>query len=188
MENQVPISDEDVRKKLQELNDPHCIDKGAKLQELCRILWAALEGGYKPEIREIDAFIALLMTDDNFLLAELVVPELRQTTHANIDNEFKRRIMSSTVLLREHSNKMRNVNWERLRQEQPLYSAEKDALHEAEMRRASILIFNNGTPDNDRRCAIRTWLEAYPHDSMTSSSLPYHPRHDCNDESVEIRK
>jgi hypothetical protein len=181
------LDDNAIRERLKELEDPQSKDRSAKFQELCESLWNGLDHGTQLNVHDVDAFTALLMNEDDLLLAELVIPELRKDARTTPDNELKLRIISHTATARKRSWQNRSMNWEELDRRQPLYRAEKDALQEGEMHRAGVLVFNNGTINKDQRDALRTWLAAYPRASPPPLAFPSHaqPENNGNTDSPE---
>ncbi|KAG9693646.1 hypothetical protein KCU95_g3197, partial [Aureobasidium melanogenum] len=158
------MSDATFARLLSEVQEqPRCDDWGAKLQHVCDTLWSALDDkADDPGLA--DTLIAMLQQEDAFALARLVIPELR-SKEPLVDSLLKQKVIDRTA-----SQRMAALSLEATQQsdfDTNLYSEEKEVFTEAEMYRASLLLYGSAAFDNVEEQEIIQWLAQRPKKSTS---------------------
>jgi hypothetical protein len=153
----------ELQKLLRDLAEiPRCDDWGAKLQWACETLWNVLgtDRDYPNSSVMIDQLISLLNNPDAMEIARLVIPELR--THANVklNDPSKQKIIDGTMERRSTLTKIETTKQDDF--DDPLYKAEKQSFSEAEMYRASLLLYGSAAFDEVQEKEILEWLSKRP--------------------------
>lgn len=135
-------------------------DWGAKLEHFCETFWIHLDENASPPQEVINAFIDVLLKEESFAVVRLVIPEFRGELSVKFENEIKQRVMDHTAHLRaEQTNAEKTTP---LSFNDPLYRAEKEIFHEAEMYRAGLLLYYQGNLSETERGEIQKWWAARP--------------------------
>lgn len=153
--------------KLQQLLDdltaePRCDDWGAKFQWACETLWNDLGTGKSSPNSSImvDQLISLMSKPDAMELARLVIPELRAHADMKLSDPSQQKIIDCTTQHRSTFTKIETTRQEDF--DNPLYKAEKQAFSEAEMYRASLLLYGSAAFDEVQEKEILEWLSNRP--------------------------
>jgi hypothetical protein len=155
--------DQRLRTRFQEIvHREKCDDWGAKLQDLCETFWTLLDNDNDIAPTYMDLFVDILLRESNFALARLVIPEFRNQLGESLENYHKQQIMERTMHIRAKLTIVETTNQADFDKDQPLYRAEKDIFAEAEMYRASLLLYNHGKQNTEERENMRRWLAARP--------------------------
>lgn len=153
--------DEQLLARFEEVLQPEgCDDWGAKLQDLCESFWEFLEQDNDILPQYVDAFVNVLLREESFALVRLVIPEFRSEPAAKLENHHKQQIMVRTTHIRAKLAIIERTNQAQF--DEPLYRAEKDIIAEAEMYRASLLLYNSANLDTEQKDEVRKWLAARP--------------------------
>jgi hypothetical protein len=159
MSGQVTVNDP-LLARFQEILPPErCEDWGAKLQELCEEFWELLEQDNQVTQRHVTAFIEVLLAEESFELVRLVIPELRSEPAAKPENKYKQQIIERTVSMRA---KLATFQSTQAQFDEPQYRDEKNRLAEAELYRASLLLYNRGNLTVEQRNNVEKWMAARP--------------------------
>jgi hypothetical protein len=165
-----PDSDAVLELLQQELCDATCVDRAAKFQMFCEMFWDRLQVDPAPANSAFDRFVAMLQQDDNVLLAQLVIPDLRPNAVPPL-NHMKKRAWDSIQSGRispdcfQQQQQIDNGSGDNDDDTHQLYIQEKQVLHEAELYRACILLYGRGNMDEGQREAVGEWLARYPTES-----------------------
>ena len=135
-------------------------DWGAKLEHFCETFWMYLDDNSSPPQEVVDAFIDVLLEKESFAVARLVIPEFRGELSFKHENKTKQRVMDRTAHLRAEQTKMEQTTPSQF--DDPLYRAEKEIFHEAEMYRAGLLLHYQGNLSKTERGEIQKWWAARP--------------------------
>ncbi|THV89570.1 hypothetical protein D6D27_06385 [Aureobasidium pullulans] len=146
-------------KQLQQ--QPKCPDWGAKLQHTCEAIWSALDddSSNSSNLDAVDEFIALLQQTDAFTLARLVIPELR-ATKPPVLSSLKQKIINQTTHQRTEALGLESNAQSEF--DSHLYRQEKEEFTEAEMFRASLLLYGSASFDGVQEEEIIQWLASRP--------------------------
>lgn len=147
--------------RFRELANPACPDRGAKLQCLCTQLWDMLEQSPRDASQYIDDFVALLQNQNDLLVARLVIPELRSGAMPP-QNALQRKVVHETAGPRANLQALDESSQSSYDQKQPDYMSEKRIFQEAEMYRASVMLFNSGSLNKEESAQVKRWIEECP--------------------------
>ncbi|KAG9764479.1 hypothetical protein KCU73_g946, partial [Aureobasidium melanogenum] len=169
------MSDPQLVRLLAEIQEqPRCVDWGAKLQHVCEALWSALDNGNHAKL--VDPFIDILHQDDAFALARLVIPELRMDEPSlDQDNRLKQKILDNTAHQRKKALFSETAQQHDF--DNPLYRHEKEVFAEAEMYRASLLLYGSAAFDSVEQEEILEWL----------ANRPKKPEQKQNEEQARVK-
>lgn len=147
--------------RLEEIRTPGgCEDWAARLQELCEEFWALLEHDGHVSQQHVTAFIQVLSNKEGFELARLIIPDLRDDPAVPHENHHKQNIIDRTRPIRaEVTAKQSCVQREF---DQPLYQEEKHIFAEAELYRASLLLYNSASLTAEQKAQVKEWVAARP--------------------------
>jgi len=109
----------------------------------------------------VDDFVSWLHDEENILLAQLVIPDLRPAVVAS-DDPLKRSI-TNRIHLRNPSLEF----FERRKsaydtEAQRLHEEEKQIVHDADCHRACLLLYGRANLDGEQRKEVSQWLAASP--------------------------
>ena len=133
------------------------------MQQACRESWLSL-ASENTKVNTQDQLIRLLQCEDTFNLARMVIPELSMALVTQVSCPLQQRVLDSTYSLREKIASYTSRTQDTFDDE--LYRAEKDIFMEAEIMRASWLLYQDrafGTADVGE---IRRWLKDRPGTSL----------------------
>ena len=156
--------DSALQRLCQDISDPGCEDRAARLQVFCEHTWDRLNHLPLPAEHIVQGFMAVLQDDANLLLARLVIPDLRPDACAP-SNPFKLKLWQQINPQRpslEHLHKRPQTSDTEARR---LYEEEKSILQEAELYRAAMLLYGHGPADETQKEGLLRWLATYPADS-----------------------
>ena len=153
-------ANEDLFALFTEVQQPECEDWGTKLQEVCEGFWELLEQDDQVAPQYITAFIKILSEEKSFELARLVIPELRAEPDISSMNQYKQQIIERTQSIHATVATMQTNTQAQF--DESLYREEKEALAEAELYRASLLLYNNGSLSDKQRSEVQEWLATRP--------------------------
>jgi hypothetical protein len=141
---------------------PQCADWGAKLQFACEHLWETLgtTNIYSAATGMVDRLIHLLKDHHAMELARLVIPDLRSHEALVFTDPLKQKIFDSTTDSRSAFTKIETTTQTDF--DTPLYRAEKELFTEAEMYRASLLLYGSATFTGVQEKEILDWLSKRP--------------------------
>ncbi|KAF1992795.1 hypothetical protein P154DRAFT_540940 [Amniculicola lignicola CBS 123094] len=112
--------------------------------------------------QHIPSFVSLLQSNDDLLLAELVIPDLRPHVDLpqNCIKEDVVRLIRSRCYTLPHPSLLPRVNdpFNTLR----LYREEEQIFQESEMHRASIQLCKRGKLNQAQQQDLRHWLDSCP--------------------------
>lgn len=135
-------------------------DWGAKLEHFSETFWLHLDDNPSPTLEVINAFIDVLLEKESFAVARLLIPEFRGELSSKLENETKQSVMDHTAHLRAEQKNMEKTTPSKF--DDPLYRAEKEVFHEAEMYRAGLLLYYQGNLSKTERAEIQKWSAARP--------------------------
>ncbi|KAG9526395.1 hypothetical protein KCV07_g866, partial [Aureobasidium melanogenum] len=139
-----------------------CADWAARLQDTSQRFWMRLEDENVPS-SEVKAFIALLEAPERLALARLVIPDLRDTGQTESLNKRKREVLDGL------SDALKKLAGVRARSQAdfdtPAYKLEKDIIHDAEMYRLKLLVYNDTKITAQEEERLNEWWEARPRPS-----------------------
>lgn len=152
---------------LRELHDrDNCNDWAAKVQDVCEKAWEFIRQfdseNFEHEQPWVDELIALLHNNDAFNLTRLVVPELRtvpsDTTKLLPLHRHILQRLQQVCAIRATNEKIKQSHTF----DDKLYRQEKEIFTDAQLYRAAVLLFNNGTLLDKQRTQVEEWLRARP--------------------------
>ncbi|SMR49931.1 unnamed protein product [Zymoseptoria tritici ST99CH_3D1] len=136
----------------------------SKLQQACEVFWDSLNANPRTEHAEQDVatLISLLSDRENFAVARLVVPELREM---KIDptilyHRQQRCVLEATSELRTGFGRVETARQSDF--DDILYVAEKETMLNAELQRARVLLHQSDAFGSDNEQLIRHWLSEHP--------------------------
>jgi hypothetical protein len=107
----------------------------------------------------VQDLVLLLQDMDNLALARLVIPELR--SGAKRPQSLTQKIVVDGIAASRAGLRAIDETCQE-DYDQPLYTSEKRIFQEAEMYRASIMLFNSGSLDKEETEKVGKWMEACP--------------------------
>jgi hypothetical protein len=150
--------DDFLLKRLREVRDLTCPDRGAMLQTLCEDFWERIERDPPLPTDTVDHFVQLLQRDEDLVLARLVVPDLRISS--DNQNPIQRQILNRIAPQRSSIQFFNQpIHDHDTTQARRLYTEETRIMQEVDMYRASILLFNRGNLNLSQRDELREWLD-----------------------------
>ena len=161
-------ADEGLQELYRELHEVHCIGRAAKLQLFCEKIWTQLTHGPPPSDGLLNGFVGLLQDDNDALLAQLVIPDLRSPSSdsASLPNAVKqsivRRLRLQQPLFDRPTIPLHITDSEADR----LYTEEKQILQGADLHRACLLIYGRVNVDETQKEDLRRWLDSYPREQQ----------------------
>ncbi|XP_014555208.1 hypothetical protein COCVIDRAFT_103029 [Bipolaris victoriae FI3] len=135
-----------------------------KLQNYCEIFWTRVEREPIPPPDLVDEFIKLLRNDDNLLLARLVIPDLRIAIEPP-DNPIKLKILGHIDPNRSSIRLLGARTQQYDTEEHTHFLEERQLLLEAELYRASLLLYGHSNINEAQKKRLQEWLAAYPAES-----------------------
>lgn len=150
---------EDIFALVREVQGPECEDWGTKVQELCREFWKLFERDEHVSRQHVQALIEILSEEKAFELARLVIPDLRGES-GTTDNEYKRQVIDSTRAMSAELTSTQTSTQSQY--DDPSYQEEKETLADAELYRASLLLYNHGKLSAAQAKEVQEWLAARP--------------------------
>jgi hypothetical protein len=143
---------------LQNLLAGDAFDRGARIQRLCEDVWGIFEANSTAARHIMGDFLRLLENKDDFALASLVIPELRQLAPREA-NPHKAYLLDRTAAIRLRFVCDRNPS--QAQYDDRLYVEEKDIFRRAELHRAKLLFYERATTEQEMR-EIERWWENRP--------------------------
>ena len=134
---------------------------GTRVQRACETFWNRLNGESGLSSHDVEAFSSFLVAEPDILpLAQLIIPELRCSSLAETASAEKQLVMRRTAdacaaIARVNTASTTDVDDE-------LYRDKKTIFHDADIYRASIILFNRGVFDAVEEEDIREWLRQGP--------------------------
>ncbi|CAO2652460.1 Nn.00g007430.m01.CDS01 [Neocucurbitaria sp. VM-36] len=156
-------TDNDVALSLlhQELCNLNCADHGAKFQVFCERLWDRLQHDPPPADSILHGFVTMLQSDDNVLLAQLVIPDLRPNA-APPASPVKRKLLHQIEPGRPSLEFLRKRPQPHDTEAHRRHMEEKQRLQDADLHRACLLLYGRGNLDETQKEEVRRWLASYP--------------------------
>lgn len=150
-----------VRQYLDELQNPSSVEDGAaKLLDLSETLWNLLTADAPVEQEDVTRFINIIRQSNNFALARLVIPILRNPTGDMVRNLHQQRILDELKDSRASCHESETATQSDF--DDVLLREEKEVWQEAQIFRAGVLYDNHGSPSLQRRQQIQAWLNLGP--------------------------
>jgi hypothetical protein len=159
-----------VAEQFSELSHPKCVHRGSKLQDLCLHLWGAFERHSTQASVYADSLIELLQDQGDLDVARLVIPQLRPGT-VPPTNPLQKKVAAKLATLHCSPRWTSEDDNKGFGRDQLYYEIEKRIFQDAEMHRASVMVFNCGYLDPREKESIRLWLESCPSSSKTMSAV-----------------
>ena len=144
--------------------------RGVLLQTFCADLWRRIQQTPPPPECLVDRLVHLLQNDDDLLLAQLVIPDLRP--NAESEDASKAVLLNRINKDRPSIQMLKHGPQPQDLESQHRFQQEKEKLQEAELYRASILLYGHGNLDEAHKQKVRDWLAAYPVDGKSALSSP----------------
>lgn len=135
-------------------------DWGAKVENLCESFWAVLECE-NIAIDDVRLFVDLILQEDAFTLARLVIPELRSANAVSTTpNENKQYILERTAYIRARQIADGTKNPADF--DTPLYRSEKYIFAQAELFRAKVAFESCRPMTAHEKEEFETWWKSCP--------------------------
>jgi hypothetical protein len=146
----------------QALSRENCLDWGSKVQVITKKFWRLTDSSPDQASELVDDFIRLLSTDDAFMIASLILPELRkrQSQEQAPLNSLRTKVLQGLQKPRDAVSLYAGFNQSSV--DALHYQQEKDLLLESEIYRVSILLLNRSCISGEEREQILKWLSQRP--------------------------
>jgi hypothetical protein len=157
----------EIEHSLRELRDrDNCVDWAAKVEDVCEKSWDLIRSvkekeGVERERPWVEQLVSLLHDKDALELAKLVIPELR-TVSTSSDSNGMAPLQQYIIQQLRHGDAARLSRSIPTETGDELYQQEKEIFTEAEVYRASVLLYNTGTLSIERRKEVEDWLRLMP--------------------------
>lgn len=153
---------ESLYQRIRQVSAPHrCDDWAARLEDLCEEFWQSLDGEVgSPDSSTTDAFVHLLSDGENFVLARMVIPELRGDPDSDSSNHTKQKILDCLRPLRAQHYAASTQDQSSF--DSRLYQEEKDVLREANLHRAKLLFLGRANLSEEDSKRFQEWWESCP--------------------------
>ncbi len=123
------------------------------------VFWDGLSQDFEASPEHIELFIRALQDPDQFAVAQITIPELREAEMYARACFRQRQVLESTKNMR-----VKMANNERINQahHNENYNSRTKSLHDAEMHYARVLLHNSNTLGSASEQEIRQWLQGAP--------------------------
>ena len=145
----------------QALRNPSLPNRAARVQSVCERFWDLVASDPFSARAHASDFVALLLDDDDLLLASFVIPDLRPEALPPLD-KLKRELVESVAPRRKSLGYLAPDSQAKYNHAQPLYMDERAIREEVQLYRTCILMADRYAVDDAQLQLVRDWLEACP--------------------------